>query len=146
MLAQRRKKKDDLKGKFLQVHESIEQKAQEFNDRLVVIANQESVDIANIESEIQVARVQAVKQIDEELRTKKNERLSAMEKRLELLKKAGKNEEMGDLLNEYGKLVKQVESELLSEKEKQESDLEKRLQNRKQHRKMEILKNREERE
>ena len=68
-----------------------------------------------------------------------------MERKLEKLKKEGGRQDMmelGDLLNEYGKLVKQVEGELESEKVKQSADLEERLKKRRQQRKDEILKKR----
>lgn len=89
ILAARRKKKEDLKNKFLMVSEGVEQKAAEFNDKLVEIADQQEKDMANIEKEIEQEREKGLYLIDENLKKSKNERLAEMEKKLEALKKAG---------------------------------------------------------
>jgi len=41
-LALRRKKKEDLNKKFIQAHENVQEKAQEFNEAILKIAKQEA--------------------------------------------------------------------------------------------------------
>ena len=58
--------------------------------------------------------------IKEKLTQEKNERISSMEAKIKQLRDSGKatdknQQELGDLLVEYGKLVKKVEKEMLAE-------------------------------
>lgn len=67
-----------------------------------------------------------------------------MEKRLEQLKKKpGKHEdELGDLLNDYGKLVKKVDSEQEDQKLKEQTALSDKLKKRKEEKLKELEKER----
>lgn len=76
------------------------------------------------------------------MKNNRSERLADMEKKLEQMRKkrdgevAAKNGgmELGDMLNEYGKLVKKVEEELDAQKAKEMAVLEEKLQKRRQER------------
>ena len=85
------------------------------------------------ENEIRKMRVQELANIDNELLKNKNEKISEMEDRLKKLRDSGgkisgkEQLELGDLLNDYGKLVKDVDAELIKEREKQAAELETKL-------------------
>jgi len=58
--------------------------------------------------------------VKEDLNNKKNERIADMEAKIKKLRDSGKatdknQQELGDLLAQYGKLVKQVENDMLAE-------------------------------
>jgi hypothetical protein len=97
-------------------------------------------------------RTQELTKIEDELMKQKNEKISSMEDRLKKLrdsggKMSGKEQvELGDLLNDYGKLVKELDSELVKEREKQASDLEGKLAAHRKKRQLEAEKRRRERE
>jgi phosphopantetheine adenylyltransferase len=100
---------------------------------LVKIAQMESQENGEIENEIRKMRVQELANIDNELLKNKNEKISEMEDRLKKLRDSGgkisgkEQLELGDLLNDYGKLVKDVDAELIKEREKQAAELETKL-------------------
>ncbi len=83
---------------------------------------------------------------------RKNLKISEMEDRLKQLrdsggKMSGKEQlELGDLLNDYGKLVKEVDAEMIKERERQASELENRLAAHRKKRQLEAEKRRRERE
>ena len=97
-------------------------------------------------------RAQELKIIEDDLLKKKNEKVSEMEDKLKRLrdsggKMSGKEQlELGDLLNDYGKLVKDLDAELVKEKEKQAADLEVKLAAHRKKRQLEAEKRRRERE
>lgn len=89
--------------------------------------------------------------IREDLNQKKNERIGAMEAKIKQLRDSGKatdknQQELGDLLVEYGKLVKQVEKEMLAEQQEQANKLEVELAARRKKRQLEAEKKRKEKE
>ncbi len=110
--------------KFEEVNQQAEHKNNELGDRLVRIAQMETEENNDIENEIRKMRVQGFAEIDSKLVKDKNEKIATMEDKLKKLrdsggKMSGKEQlELGDLLNDYGKLVKQVDAELIKEKEK----------------------------
>lgn len=52
ILAQRKKKKDDLSNKFMAINGGVQEKEKEFNDRLVKLANEEAAKVVELEKEI----------------------------------------------------------------------------------------------
>ncbi len=112
----------------------------------------ESQENQEIENEIRKMRAQELANIESELLKHKNEKVSEMEDRLKRLrdsggKMSGKDQlELGDLLNEYGKLVKDVDAELIKEREKQAAELETKLAAHRKKRQLEAEKRRRERE
>lgn len=108
VLAARRRKKEGLKEKYLEAQEQAEAKGREFSERVMRIAKEEAEEVAAAEKELQRERAEGLAAIEEDLKAKKGQRLAKMEKRLEKLKQGGgkAGQELGDVLNEYGKLVK----------------------------------------
>ena len=151
-LARRRKKKEELQQKFEEVHQQADHKNNELGDRLIKIAQLESQENGEIENEIRKMRVQELANIDNDLLKNKNLKISEMEDRLKKLrdsggKMSGKEQlELGDLLNDYGKLVKDVDAELIKEREKQAAELENKLAAHRKKRQLEAEKRRRERE
>ena len=90
ILAARRKKKEDLQKKFVQVNQTVEAQQKEFSNRLVKLAGQAQQDERQIEEELAEERQRELAKIQEEQIKRRNERVAGMEERIKKLRDSGK--------------------------------------------------------
>ena len=143
-LAKRRKKKGDINKALVKLSDKQDSNQQDFNAEMHRLAEIEAEAKKKLDKDIEDSYNQELKDIETAMKKKRNDQLALMEKRLEQLKKKpGKHEdELGDLLNDYGKLVKKVDSEQEDQKLKEQTALSDKLKKRKEEKLKELEKER----
>lgn len=110
-MARRRAKKEKLRGVVNNLAAQKDAGIDALGEKIAEIKAQEQADLSKIEKEVEQERKQGGRDIEKFLEAEKEKRLAAAEKKLnDLRNKSGtqNDEEMAEMLNEYGSLVKRV--------------------------------------
>jgi len=150
-LARRRAKKEKLRVLITNLADKKEAEDATTRVKLERVADEESKQLATIDTVIDRERKSGEHNIEVSLAAQRRKKLAEMEKKLDDFKRknaGGKDHEFlfADMLTQYGNLVKKVDQDLADEQKVQQHKLEEKLAKRKQQIRQEIADGRKEKE